>query len=244
MLPLGHRVDFFYFKALRVDYCLTLGGRFLLRDLLGGAIENDVLNLDLHRAAAVKLNCDYPRERALCLLLVHNFTGGDAVDLVGKNIALRLHRVSIPFPEVDVFLPVEITHDRAFPVGSDFNLLTSLGDDAAAFFFVHHPEVILGRVHVHLVATDNPVVLIDELGPILDSRIVVSGHSRLEGELKILNCLPLVDEKGISLGGVVGLGFAYNHPVFDRPEFRMAFPAREILTVEQFFWCSQQDGRK
>ena len=74
-------------------------------------------------------------------------------------------------------------------------------------------------MHVHLVATDNPVVLVDELGSILDSRIVVSGHSRLKGELKIINCLSLVHEKGISLGRVVGLGFAYNYPVFDGPEF-------------------------
>ncbi len=163
---------------------------------------------------------------------------------MSKDVALCLHGISIPFPKLHLLLPVEITHDRAFPIGGDFDLLTSLGDNAAALFLIHHPEVILGRMHVHLIATDNPVVLVDELGPILDSRIIVPGHSRLQSEFKIIDSLSLINEKGISLGGVVGLGFAYDGAVLDRPELRVALPAGEILTVEQFFWGSRQDGRE
>ncbi|MCH2331550.1 MAG: hypothetical protein MK312_08455, partial [Roseibacillus sp.] len=89
MLSLGNGVDLLDFKTFRVDDRFAFGG-LLLSNFLGGARQDDVLDLYLHRAPGVELYRQYARERTLGLLLVHNLTGGDAVDFVGENISPRL----------------------------------------------------------------------------------------------------------------------------------------------------------
>ncbi|MBQ98500.1 MAG: hypothetical protein CMP30_10955 [Roseibacillus sp.] len=55
-MPLGDRIDLFYLEALGVDDRFSFRGGLLLCHLLGGAVQDDVFDLDLHGASSVELN--------------------------------------------------------------------------------------------------------------------------------------------------------------------------------------------
>ena len=112
----------------------------------------------------------------------------------------------------------------------DDGLLAALSQDAATFFFIEDTRVGLARFEVGLVAGHHKRFLVGELGAVLDAGIT-SDDLVLKGELEVSD-LVLVDEEGVTLGGLLLGRTARDATVFDGPEVE-ALPAGQVLAVEE-----------
>ena len=167
------------------------------------------------------------------LVVVVQFGGELAVDLVDEVIARRDDGVFIPLGDVDGD-GVAITGEPLFCLRIDDDGLSVFRDDAAAAIVVDHRVVLSGGVDVALVAADGPLPVFGQfLRAILNAAVVLALDFHLHAELEVLQGAPAPDEELIVGEVFGGLGRPDDGSVGNRPEIGIAVPAGEVFAVEE-----------
>ena len=170
-------------------------------------------------------------EFAVLGVVVDEFDGDLAVDLVDQAVALRDDDILMPLGEIDL-------HGIVFggePLGGlvvDDDALAVLHEDAAAALVIDHAVVRRVGMDVALVATDDPLAdFRQRLAAILDAG-VAGGALHLGAQFEVLH--DAVPDEELIVGEMVrSLGLAGDRAVFDGPQLRVAVPAGQGLAVEQ-----------
>src|SRR5262249_34312866 len=106
----------------------------------------------------------------------------------------------------------------------------ALCENPPPLFFVENSRECVAGFEVGLVAADDPVPFV--LAAILNARIAI--HDSIgQPQLEIVDQSVPPDQEGISLSGVLGSRLTGNYSFLNRPEFRIAVPACQILSVEE-----------
>ena len=227
--PRGHRPP-----GLR-GLPLRLGRRPLLRPgLRRHRAQGDLLDLELHRPARVQLQRQDSLQRSLRRVVVDDLGGRLAVHEVLHHVAAGRDRKFIELGEVQL-RHGQLAGHLLLPVRGQLDLLPPQALDPPSPLFVEHREVLLLRMHVHLVAPHRPLGLVDDAGTVLDPRVVPAGHLGRHLEIEVLELSALPDEEGVRRDLLVrAVGLPHQHAVDHAPEPRIAVPTVEVFPVEEF----------
>lgn len=118
------------------------------------------------------------------------------------------------------------------------DLLSALGEDAAAFFFVEDAAVFFAVFEICLVSADDEFFCIDDFAAVLDAAIgvffvITWVHFVFQSEGKIGGFAAFPDDEGVMWDGIFWGGFCGDCAVNNGPEFRITFPAGEVFAVEE-----------
>ena len=168
----------------------------------GQTLEFDVLELHEHRSADVDLQGEDAFESTSLFIVIDEVDRLFAVNELLEMVPFGDDVVFVPLGDVELVedLVAKRTDDLLFALFVDDDLLSDLGEDAPAAFFVEDARKSADG-HVGLIALDDErvgLVLGEMDGSVLDAR-VTPFHAELALEFKVGDGAVLPDQEGVRL---------------------------------------------
>ncbi len=171
------------------------------------------------------------------LVFIDQFAHQVPVDLLDDAVSLGGDVVLVPVAVLDElaqFGRVGEAFDLVLAVLADHYLLAAAGQAAAIVLAVASARVVVGGIHVGLIAEDPPFLgafpTADLHAGVGEARI---GHAELDLQLEVARLAAPPDEKRVVGRGILLGRLAGDAAVLDPPEPRIAVPAVQRLAVEQ-----------